>query len=188
MTSLPAMSTPAQIGTSTPLSERREKAVATTIERGDTLLTDGYKIDPHPSLRPGLYIVTKPSPTLDKATGELVESYEVDTTAGPHGSCQCKMFEFAPDDKKTCKHLRATLKHIAHCYNFLAPMLAQSGLGVPGVEKAATAPTRALSCPHCGHGSTIAAQDLGQHICLKCLRFFDEVQSPNFGGMEARTR
>ncbi len=165
------------------LSERQQKALDTTLLRSETLLTvDGYELHAHPSLRPGLYTIRKPEATLDKKTGEIVEEYIVDITAP---SCTCKMFEFSRG--VNCKHLRATLRHIGQCYNLLAPMLAQSGLTIPAQfipEAPKTTTEVSLTCPHCGHGSTIPVPDYpGQRVCIssRCLKTFDEVQSPEFG-------
>jgi hypothetical protein len=160
---------------------RRAKALETTRLRSTTLLSkDGYAVDTHPSLRPGLYIVTKPEATLDKTTGEVVEGYEVDLLAP---SCTCKMFEFSRG--VSCKHLLATLEHIGHCYNLLAPMLAESKLTIPPqLIPSAPAACASIACPHCGHTSTIPLPDFpGQHVCTssQCLKTFDEVQSPSLG-------
>ncbi len=175
---------PSQPEEAPPSLQRREKALLTTRLRSETLLTvDGYSVATHPSLKPGLYVVTRPEATLDKATGELIEGYTVDLTAP---SCTCKMFEFSRD-KEECKHLRAVLRHIGQCYNLLAPMLmesglmlAQAGLAIPSLAAPTTPALRA--CPHCKHPDTIALPDYpGQWVCPECLRISDELLDEGFG-------
>ncbi|CAB4139340.1 Zinc finger, SWIM-type [uncultured Caudovirales phage] len=145
---------------------RREKALETTRLRATTLLSkDGYAVDTHPSLRPGLYVVTKPEATLDKTTGEVVEGYEVDLLAP---SCTCKMFEFSRG--VSCKHLLATMEHIAHCYNLLAPMLAESGLTIPSQlipSAPQPAPIRFTTAPNPAPSKPVRA-GRGIPYCQKC--------------------
>lgn len=145
---------------------RHELAIATTLRRAETLLTtDGYDLQPHPSLRAGLYLVVRPEQRIDTRTGEIIDAYEVDLVAA---SCTCEQWRYNPG--KNCKHLRSVQAAIARAYNLLAPMLSQAGLTIPPAQQSAPeaqhpapAPVRVV-VPRVGNGKP---------YCQRCQRAMD---------------
>lgn len=96
------------------LSPRIAAALETTRQRGETLLADGYRIEPvNPSS--GVFFVRRPTPALDKKTGEITEGYEV--SIGDK-SCTCPMFR-ASGRVGECKHLNACREAVAEAARML---------------------------------------------------------------------
>ena len=96
-----------QITRATPQPERRslkkEKAIQTTLQRGETLFFDGYSMNPTTQM--AIFTVTTPE-RVDRKTGEVyVIDYTVDVVAG---TCNCTMFQRAG----VCKHLTGARKRV----------------------------------------------------------------------------
>ena len=91
---------------SAPKPERRsrdEKAIQTTMQRGETLFFDGYSMDPTDTM--GIFEVTTPE-RVDRKTGEVfVIIYTVDVIAG---TCNCDMFKRGG----VCKHVIGATKRV----------------------------------------------------------------------------
>jgi len=100
------------------------KSLATTMARGETLLSaDGYTISPYAD-RPGVYMVTRPA--NDPRPLQKGESAwnDVDII---NQDCTCAAFEF----HETCKHLIGTNKAVAEAPLLTSPLLSlQSNLEV----------------------------------------------------------
>lgn len=162
------------------LSDRQQKALESSLKRVPFLTSEGYRLEADLQ-RPLIYRVIKPAPELDKQTGVWIEHHDIDLAAG---TCSCTLFRFC----KGCCHYVWALDNIRLALNLVTPLFVDSGLVVsPQVAHLAPKPApqaAALSCPHCNHGSTVEADDPGQRVCLKCLRFFDEIHAPEFGGMK----
>lgn len=128
------------------LSPRIAAALETTRQRGETLLADGYRIEPI-NASSGVFFVRRPTPLLDKKTSEIVEGYEV--SIGDK-SCTCPMHR-ASGRVGECKHLNACREAIAEAARMLgltvnatAPNVGLSGKAAPrnpwGEVKPAPAP------------------------------------------------
>jgi hypothetical protein len=96
------------------LSPRIAAALETTRQRATTLLPDGYRIEPI-NASSGVFFVRRPTPILDKKTGEITEGYEV--SIGDK-TCTCKMFEMSGAVRE-CKHLNACREAVAEAARIL---------------------------------------------------------------------
>lgn len=110
------------------MQTRDQKALQTTITRGETLLTSGgYTIEPYAD-RPGVYSVMRgendPRPLQ---SGETLWN-DVDIV---HQDCTCRAFEFHGN----CKHLIAVNMAVAEATRILSPMLPTAS--VPAAAPAA---------------------------------------------------
>ena len=91
------------------------KSLATTLNRGTTLLTkDGYAVAAIAN-RPGVYTVTRPAGRPVRK-GEKA-SYTVDIAGG---TCECGAYA----THGTCKHLIGTTEAVAKALALVGPMLA----------------------------------------------------------------
>jgi hypothetical protein len=110
------------------------KAIATTVARAETLLTDdGYTIEPYMD-KPGIYAVTRSeNDTRPLRKGETLWN-DVDVC---HQDCTCEGFRF----RGTCKHLIATSKALAEAARLMAPMLS---VATPKIETAWPPADRAI--------------------------------------------
>lgn len=104
------------------MEQKAIKALATTTERAKTLFADGYKLDPVPG-KPGVYTVTRPTPRIEKRTGEIIESYTVRMTA--HGAiCNCPQYQSrSVNGERDCKHAKATRDAVAEALRIAGPFL-----------------------------------------------------------------
>jgi hypothetical protein len=96
------------------LSPRIAAALETTRQRGETLIADGYRIEPI-NASSGVFFVRRPAPLLDKKTGEITDGYEV--SIGDK-SCTCPMHR-ASGRVGECKHLLACREAIAEAARML---------------------------------------------------------------------
>lgn len=147
------------------------KARETTIEKAKTLWQDGYGCSLVGFHAPGVYNVIRPagSVKLDSKTGQIIESYVVDTKTA---TCNCEGFERM---QGLCKHLLAVQALMAYCHNFMAPLYAEA-LGHSQKRSAAiTLPQPALpTCPMCSSSHLIPINDFpGSVVCGKCTHIIE---------------
>lgn len=86
-----------------PAPTRRERAHATIAARAATLEQDGYTFEPITDAGPGAYWCQRPTPRIEKRTGELIEGYRLDLTDDGDGRCDCPAWQHYGQ----CKHLKA---------------------------------------------------------------------------------
>lgn len=95
---------------------RRQKALATTRERGMSLIADGYRVLPIEG-EPGRYFVQRPEPKRLRC-GTLLVGYTVDLTERDV-TCTCDAFREIGD----CKHRIGTIIEVARALRLVGPML-----------------------------------------------------------------
>lgn len=95
-----------------------DRSIQTTVNRGATLLQEGYTIEPIDAFR-GLFFVRRPEPAVDRKTGEVIcEGYEVNVVVG---SCSCPMFARSVQGRGdgVCKHVLAARAEVRKAFAIL---------------------------------------------------------------------
>jgi hypothetical protein len=90
-------------------------AIRTTERRAETLLADGYKLEATDT--PGIYWMARPTPLVNKKTGEVTEGYWIDLMDGC--ACSCRLYEV----HGRCKHSIAAFEELRGAIQLLMPLL-----------------------------------------------------------------
>lgn len=119
------------------VSPRIIAAIETTKARAATLLMDGYTVEPIDAFR-GYFFVRRPTPLVDRRTGEITEGYIVNVI---DGTCDCPQFvhSLAATGDGQCKHCIAAREEVRKAFALLGLLPPAEAVAAPAP---APAPTR----------------------------------------------